>query len=200
MNYPGLAMIAALVACAPAPSGTPSPAPASPAPPAPVPGYIGIRSPDTVADFALVSREDFEDEAAGVGLRYERPSGLLVDVYVYPGPDLADKCGLSCASAMLAAEVSGFQESLPMLIQRGHVQAARVTATRSLTPPPTARWRVGHHLTLAVTRDDLAQRSDFYLYYLPRFRVKVRATYEDNQANRSAVEAFTRALVPAIVH
>ena len=198
MRNLGFAVIAGMVACAPPPPGLPSPAPAAATTSTPPPGYIAVRTPETISDFRLINREYFEDEAAGVGLRYERAPGLLVDVYVYPGPDLADKCGLSCAAGVLAGEISGFQESLPLLIERGNMQAARVADTRRLTPPAGARWQLGHHLILAVTRDDRPQRSDFYLYYLPKFRVKVRATYEDDRANREAVEAFTRALMPAL--
>ena len=198
MRNLGLAVIASLIACAPPPASLPSPDPATAPASTPPPGYIAIRTPEAVADFALVNRQDFEDEAAGVGLRYQRASGQTIDVYVYPGPDLGEKCGLSCAAGLLASEVSDFQGSIPILIQRGHVQAARVTDSRRLTPPAAARWRLGHHVTLAVTRDDLAQRSDFILHYLPKFRVKVRATYVDDRASREAVEGFVRALMPAL--
>lgn len=181
-----------LSACANAPSPAAAPEPAS----SPV---FDLTVPLSVAAFKMTKRHDYEEAGAGVQLRYEGPENLIADVFVYPGPDLASKCPLACASKLLAAEVAGFEGSIPEIIRRGFVQSAKITATETLVPPSAGPWQVGHHLTLAVMRDSLAQRSEFYLFYLPNFRVKVRATFTESEAHLRNISAFVTALVPVLV-
>jgi len=180
-----------LSACAKAPSSAAVPAPAS----SPV---VALTVPERVAAFKMMKRHDYDDAGSGVQLRYEGPDSLIADVFVYPGPDLASECPLSCAEARMAAELAGFESSFPEMIRRGFVQSASVTARDSLVPPSTGLWQLGHHLTLAVTRDSLAQRSEFYLYYLPGYRVKVRATFTEAESRLRDIRAFVAALVPLL--
>ena len=176
--------------------------PGTPARPAPAPASadaIAIQVPDSIAGFAFARRHDYEDPALGVALRYVGAGGVEADVYLYPGPDFATDCPAACAQAHLAAEVRDFEANIiPTMVERGYVQSASVAATQSLARPEGAVWQLGHRVTLAVTRDGGAQRSEFYLYYLPGYRVKLRATFADTPQHRAAIDAFARAAVPAL--
>ena len=199
----GLALFT-VVACArtPAPSPAPSPAmtTATPGSLADSAGRapIKVRIPPAVASFAMKTRRDYEDASAGTQLRYQAADSTIADVYVYPGPDLATRCSMTCARDVLANEVKDFESSFPEIIRLGYMESMAVTGQAPLTPPDDAAWRLGHHLTLSVKRDGLVQRSELYLYYLPGYRVKVRATYPETPERIVAVRNFADAIVPAL--
>lgn len=201
-NLTRSAVLLMLTACAQTPN-RPSVAPAvvdaasSPNPPSS--GVIAVRVPTGIAQFVLESRRNYDDAALGVQLRYKDPAGLRADVFIYPGPDLASNCAIPCARGHLATEVEDFHQSIPTMIERGYVQSATVTTTEALTPPQAAPWQLGHHLALAVIRDGRPQRSEFYVYYLPGFRVKVRSTFDETPGHSQAIDAFIQALMPALI-
>lgn len=196
----------ALTACArtPAPSTTPPPAPppaataAAPAAAATSRPPAALRIPRTVASFSLKSRRDYEDRAAGTQLRFEAADSTVADVYLYPGPDLGSNCPVECAKTAMANEVRTFESGFPEMVKLGYVQTIDVTAREELAPPADAGWQLGQHLTMGVTRDGASQRSELYLFYLPRYRVKIRATYVETPARLAAVRAFAAELVPAL--
>ncbi len=165
---------------------------------APAQPQIEITVPDSVGAFRMLRRIDYEEAELGVQLRYQGPDALIADVFVYPGPDLTRECPAPCAKERLASEIADFERDIPEIIRRGYVESATITATEPLVPEPGAPWHMGHHLILAVTRDGRAQRSDFYLYYVPGFRVKVRATFPENERHLLDLDDFVRAVVPAI--
>ncbi|HUF65513.1 MAG TPA: hypothetical protein VMM17_06000 [Gemmatimonadaceae bacterium] len=109
--------------------------------PATLPPGFWLRVPDTVANFIARARRNSDDPAAGVGLRYEHPaSELFVDIFIYPGPDLATNCPLPCAKTELVREVAEFEAYVPGRMTEGtFAQAARVTASETLTG---TRWWV----------------------------------------------------------
>ena len=189
-----------------APASTPAPAVAPPPSssaaaaetPAPPRASVAIRIPRTVAGFSMKARRDYEDRALGTQLRYEAADSTIADVYIYPGPDLASDCPMECAKTAIATEAKTFESGFPEMIRLGYVQAIGVTAREELAPPSGAAWQLGQHLTMAVTRDSLAQRSELYLFYVPRYRVKIRATYVETPERLAAIRAFASELVPAL--
>ena len=192
-------------ACARAagPSAEPAPAVSPPAVAAPATASGtrpsgAVRIPPRVASFAVKGRHDYEDRSLGTQLRYEAADSTIADVYLYPGPDLAADCPVACARTVMGNEVRSFENDFPEMVKRGYVQSIVVTDREELTPAADAAWQLGHHLTLAVTRDSLPQRSEFYLFYLPRYRVKIRATYVETPERLAAVRAFAAELVPAL--
>jgi hypothetical protein len=164
------------------------------------PGIIPVRIPDTVASFIGRGRRNFEDPRDGVGLRYEHPaSSLFADIYIYPGPDLKTDCPLACASGHLAREITDFEAFVPgRMTQSAFAQAARVTASEAVTPPRGARWQLGHHVAAVITRDGRELRSEFYLFYLPGYRVKFRSTFVDTPARSEALDAFVKAVLQGL--
>ena len=166
---------------------------------APEVDVITLRVPQTVAAFTMARRHDYPDAANGVQLRFQGPDDMVADVYVYPGPDLATGCALGCARDVMKRELADFEESIPEMIRLGYVQAATITARDSLVPTPGALWQLGHHLTLAVERDGGPKRSDLYLYYLPGFRLKVRATYVESPGRLESLQRFLEQVVPALL-
>jgi hypothetical protein len=197
-----LVVALALFACAGSSTtpvaGTPSP-PVTGAPVTPPPGFW-VRVPDTVAHFIGRARRNYDDPAAGVGLRYEHPAlALFADIFIYPGPDLATNCPLPCAKTELAREIAEFEAYVPGRMTEGRfAQAGRVTATEALTPPRDAGWQLGHHVAAAITRDGRELRSEFYLFYLPRYRVKFRSTFVHSQARDEALDAFVKAVLAGL--
>lgn len=168
--------------------------------PAPLAGnLIKLRVPEMVGAFTMARRHDYPDAENGVQLRFQGPDDLVADVYVYPGPDLTTGCALACARDVMNAELAGFEEGIPEMIRLGYVQAATISARDSLVPTPASLWQLGHHLTLAVERDGGPKRSDFFLYYLPGFRVKVRATYVESPARLENLRRFVEQVVPALL-
>lgn len=172
---------------------------AAPAPVPPASDLITLRVPGTVGAFTMARRHDYPDAENGVQLRFRGPDDLVADVYVYPGPDLTTGCPLTCARDVMKAELAGFEEAIPEMIRLGYVQAATVSARDSLVPTPASLWQLGYHLTLAVERDGGPKRSDFYLYYLPGVRVKVRATYVESPARLEHLQRFIEQVVPALL-
>ena len=195
-----------VTACARAAAPSVDPAPAASAPPSsaavttatPPRASVAIRIPRTVAAFTMKRRHDYEDRSAGTQLRYEAADSTIADVYVYPGPDLAGNCPVACAKTVIADEVKTFESGFPEMLRLGYVQTIGVTAREELAPPPGAAWQLGQHLTMAVTRDSLSQRSELYLFYVPRYRVKIRATYVETPERLAAIRAFAAEIVPAL--
>jgi hypothetical protein len=171
----------------------------SPAPEPAAATGVDIAVPQRVAGFGLLERHDYEDKSSGVQLRYASSDSVMADVFVYPGPDLAQQCALPCATQALEQEIADFRGIFPEMIKRGYVQAMTVVSEERLVPPAGAPWRIGHHMRLAVTRGDRPLRSEYYLYYLPGYRVKVRSTYEDTLPQRESVASFVAGIVPALV-
>ena len=193
--------VLALAGCASAsgraPPTTPTPAPAAPAAGSAAP--IVLRVPPRVGAFGMVDRRDYDDPREGTMLRYFGPDSLFADVFVYPGPDLASECPVACAQPHLDSEISQFRETIPELLLRGYFQTMTIAVAEPLLPPPDAPWKLGHHLRLAVMRDSVPQRSEFYLYYLPGFKVKVRSTFEENEARVAGLASFLNALMPELL-
>jgi len=75
----------------------PVPASGSSAPP---PGG-GLRIPPRVGTFVLSGRQDFPQPGAGSRFRYVAPDSLYADLYLYPGPDLGERCDLACAERVI---------------------------------------------------------------------------------------------------
>jgi hypothetical protein len=147
----------------------------------------------------MSSRRDYRDPSAGVVLRYVRPDSLVTDVFVYPGPDLGARCARECAHKVMDAEIDDFRTSFPEMIRLGYVQSITIVTDEPVLPPAGAVWQLGRHLRLVVQRDQRLQRSDFYLFYLPGYRVKVRGTFVPTEQRLRELEAFAAEVVPALV-
>ena len=159
---------------------------------------IQLRVPPTIGSFTMQMRHDYEDPSDGVQLRYVGADSLPIDVFVYPGPDLASDCPFICASSVMHDEIEVFRSAFPEMIQRHYVDSISVVRDDSLAAGPGAPWALARHLTLAVVRNGAPQRSDFVLYYLPGYRIKIRATYIVTPANVDIVKAFLAQAVPAV--
>ena len=155
--------------------------------------------PPQVAAFTLEGRRGVEGAPEDVQLRYAGPAGLAADVFIYAGPDFAARCALDCARKVIDQEVGHFRDSFRDMIQREYVQKIKVRNELRLTPPAGAAWRLGRHLVLDVQRDGAGQRSDFYLFYFPGVRIKVRATYAEEPDRAEAISAFVTSLLPQLV-
>ena len=190
-----LAVLAA-IAC----GRTTQPRVATPAPESGAAHILTIGIPHQVADFGFVMRHDFDDPSDGVQLRYSGPDSVDADVFVYPGPDFAQRCAQPCAAKQLDEEIAVFRSSFPELIKLGYVKSIAVVSEEPLTPPSGAPWRLGRHLQLDVTRSARPLRSEYYLFYVPGFRVKVRSTFDDSAPHRRSVDGFVSQIVPALVH
>ena len=159
---------------------------------------IQLRGPPLIAGLTMVRRHDYEDPSDGVQLRYVGGDSLPIDVFVYPGPDLERECPLDCARQVMKDEIDGFQTAFPEMIQRHYVDSITIVRQDTLAHAAGAPWALAQHLTLAVVRNGVAQRSDYVLYLLPGFQVKIRATYAPSERNTSVVTAFLDAAVPAL--
>lgn len=160
---------------------------------------VSLRVPDSVGVFAMAGRKDFDEPGLGVMLRYQRADSLRVDVFVYPGPDLAATCAIQCAKETLAEDIATFSQAFPEMVKRHYVDSIAVLSDDTLTPAASDRWQLGRHLTLRIWQGGKPERSDFYLYYLPSVRVKLRASYVADSARVAAVTSFAREIVPALV-
>jgi hypothetical protein len=168
---------------------------AAPSPPT----GVGLRLPPAIGAFSLFSRRNFEDARAGSVFRYNGPDSLYADVFVYPGPDLAANCNAACATRVLQQEVTQFEHGdLPAMVSQNSIESFSVTLRETLPPPADSLWRLGAHVQLTLFRAGRAQRSEFYLYYLPRIRVKVRVTFTESDPRLQAVDEFVRELLPAL--
>lgn len=160
----------------------------------------GLRLPPSVAGFSLVRRHNFEDPRAGSSFRYNGPDSLYADVFVYPGPDLVTNCGVACATRVMQEEVTQFEHTdLPEMLRRGNMQSYSVQARENLLPDSTAVWRLGARVQLTQQRTGRAERSEYYLYYMPRIRVKVRTTFVESGERAQLLRTFVRELIPALV-
>ena len=199
-----LPLLLAALACGSAPRGPGSavqpspPSTSSSAAPDTARG-VSIGIPPGVAQFRFASRRDYEDPALGVQLRYRGPHELIADVYVYPGPDFGRGCDSACAAAAFERELAQFQGDFPEMVQRRYFDSIAVAASAPLPPGPDRPWRLGRQLQLDVVREGKSARSDFSLFYLPGYRVKVRVTYEPTPERTQAIDAFMRALLPQLV-
>jgi hypothetical protein len=185
----------AAVACRSGSSGGPSTgaAPSAGAARADAPD-VSIRIPAAVGTFKLMGRHDYEDRAAGTQLMYRGAGGLAADAYVYPAPKVAEGCA-ACADSLVNVEALDFVGAIPEFIRRGYFSSAAGTQVETLDPSPGVAWLAGRHVAFSVVRDGKAGRTDFYLFLLRGYRVKVRATYSDAPAAREQVRAFTEELL-----
>src|SRR5690242_4461464 len=145
----------------------------------------------------MAGRQDFDDRSLGVMLRYQRADSMRVDVFVYGGPDLASDCPVSCAAKVIDQDVDAFVSAFPEMVKRGYTDSIAVVTRRSLEPAPNDRWRLGRYLRLRLVTKGVVENSDFYLYYLPGVRVKLRASYPVDSARATAVSEFSRLVIPA---
>jgi hypothetical protein len=159
---------------------------------------IDLRVPDSIGAFRRIQRKDFEDPSQGVMLRYRRADSLTADLFVYPGPDLAKKCDLACAREVLKREGDDFAQVFPEMIRRGYVDTISVASDSALTPDSAASWRLGRHMRFLERQGGQPRWSDLYVYYLPGFRLKVRATYLPEPALAAGIAQFAASAVPAV--
>ena len=155
---------------------------------------VTIRVPAAVGTFKLVGRHDYADRASGTQLDYLGSGRLPANAFVYPAPKTTQGCA-TCADSLVHAETMAFVASIPELVRRGLFRSASATQVEKLDPPPRAAWLAGRHVALSVMRNSEARRSDFYLFLLRGYRVKVRATYIDTPGAREQVRAFTEELL-----
>ena len=164
------------------------------------PRRTGLTIPRQVAGFALRDRKDSPDRSLGTMLSYHGGDSLRVDVFLYPGPPFDSTCAERCAADVMTREVAGFRGDFPEMLKRGYYATLDVTGDSVLTPPAGAAWRLGRHLRMRVTQaTSAADRSEYVLFYLPRVRVKLRTTYGATPERLASIEAFTRAIVPALL-
>ena len=159
---------------------------------------INLRVPDSIGVFAMSERKDYDDPSLGVLLRYKRADSLIVDAFVYPGADLATSCPHECAKKVLDGEVAAFIASFPEMERRGYADSISIVSDQAMTPAADDRWEMGRHLRLRMIRRGVHEQSDFYLSYMPGFRVKLRASYVPDSANAMAISEFARRIVPAL--
>ena len=159
------------------------------------PGGVGLRIPPAIGDFALLSRQDDERFGTGTSLRYRSTDGLEVDAFVYGlNPDVT-RCGAACADSAVRAESAGFVGLIPVYLARGYFRSATVASEAPLPRPSGALWLAGYRVSLAVVRDAGPEQSDFLLYILPGYRVKVRATYPAQAATAARMQRFADELL-----
>lgn len=178
--------VIAALACA---SGRPSPSPDPKTVPA-----ISLTVPDSIDGFRFAEREAFDDPALGHRLRYVGPDSMYTDVFVYPGPVLGKPCDSSTAVTAVEAQIAGFRESFPAMIERHYVDSITITRDERVADQGGVPWCVGRHLTLGVIRDGTPQRSDYYLYVVSGYFVKVRITYPVTSGRVTLADGFIRAL------
>ena len=194
---PVLAAVAAL-ACRGGGSGGAATTPAATPAPAPTPaaradadtGAFTISIPQSVGEFAFGKRTDYEQRDLGTLVRYEAPDGLYADVYVYPADPKLAPCGAACGDSAVKEEAAGFISLIPEYLSRGYFEKAEVVENRALPVPAGAAWVSGRQVVMSVVRDRMAQRSEYYLFLLPYYRIKVRATYADTPEARDRIARF----------
>lgn len=160
---------------------------------------INLRIPDSVGVFARRERKNFDDPSLGVMIRYQRADSLRVDVFVYPGADLATNCPIDCGLKVLDEEVDAFVSAFPEMVKRGYSDSISLVVRRPLTPAPDDRWKMGRYLRLRMVTKGVIDNSDYYLFYLPGFRLKLRATYPADSASAIAVAEFSHQVIPAFL-
>ena len=120
-------------------------------------------------------------------------------MFAYPGPDFATRCALACAKDVLDREMNDFVGAFPEMIKRKYVDTIFVVSDKMLTPTAENAWQLGRHLVLNIVSKGTAERSDFYLYYLHGFRIKLRASYVADSSRVHGVEEFAQIVVPAML-
>jgi hypothetical protein len=188
---PGIATLVLLAAC----GGQPGVAGA----PVPDPGPVELFIPQRVASFRFDGRKDDPNPALGTQVRFAAADSQYADVFIYPGPDLGAECDRACATRLLAQETDGFVSGFGAMKAQGYVADIRVRESRPLTPGAGATWQMGRHFILDLVREGRAQRSDYWLVYLPGTRLKVRATYADTPPNVAKLTAFLDTVVSAFL-
>lgn len=161
------------------------------------PGFQ-ISYPETVGDFRLARREDYEDPRLGSRLRYGRGDGTFIDVYVYPGVKADSTCPVACAEDRVAAEVNEFVGSFPELVRRGYYRRMDVTGDDAVAVPEGAPWRAGRELVMEVVPGEgpaTPQESRFILYSFPGYMVKVRATHPPSATAAGTTRRFVADLL-----
>ncbi|HKW12569.1 MAG TPA: hypothetical protein VJO33_19430, partial [Gemmatimonadaceae bacterium] len=84
-------------------------------------GTVHLGVPQSIGPWFFAGRHNYPDPALGVLVRYQRPDSLRVDVFAYPGPDLATRCPLACAKDVLEREINEFVVDFPEMIKRKYV-------------------------------------------------------------------------------
>jgi len=138
----------------------------------------GVRpeAPDTVSEYVVVGRE-FRDLNSGSHARYESPSGLLIDVFIYPLPWPDAICQDECATQWANEEARGFAEYAPAdLVQRGYFSSMTLevdSTVEFLLPGVSA----GNHLVFRIA-DEAGEegRSDFVIAVYNGYKIKLRLT------------------------
>ena len=160
---------------------------------------ITLSVPDSIGAFRMIHRKDFEEAADGVMLRYHRAAdSLQADVFAYAGPAFDAECDSACAREVLRREGDEFVAAFPELQRLGYVDTITVASDRTLTPPAGAPWRMGRHLRFHQHRQGRPEWSDFYLYYLPGYRVKIRASYPPDSTRAVAAGQLAAAVPQAL--
>jgi hypothetical protein len=160
---------------------------------------ITLPIPDSIGGFTLVDRHTFEDPALGSRLRYAGGDSMSADLFLYPGPAVGAPCDTGMALQAMADQIAGFREGFPTMIERHYVDEIAVASDDRLEPAAGARWCAGRHLTLDVIRDGTPQHSDYYLYVLSGYFVKVRITYRFSDARLALEQAFVADLFTRLV-
>jgi hypothetical protein len=158
-----------------------------------------ISVPRQLGPFTLARQQRYDDPSAGTMFRYLSPDTVPVDVFLYPGPDFDTGCPADCALEVIAAETKGFRDGFPMMRERGYVDSIEVVSEDTLRPDPDDQWKLGRALRMRVVDEGRILRSDFVVWYLPTYRVKLRATYADREPMRAYVRFFTDSLIGAII-
>lgn len=157
-----------------------------------------IAVPRRLGPFRLVRQQPYDDPRLGTMFRYVALDSQLVDVFVYPGPDFGKNCAMECAQEAIQNEVDEFKNSFTMMRERGYVDSIEVAAEDTLSPDSSDVWKIGRAMRLNIVRRGTPLVSDWVVWYVPIFRIKVRATYPDREPERAYVRMFADSIVAAI--
>lgn len=160
---------------------------------------IEVTVPGRIAGFQLSHQERYENRDFGTMYRYQGTDSMFADVFVYPGPALGVPCDTTVAVRAIETQVAGFREGFPVMIQRHYVDEIAVVQDDRVAPGSDDPWCAGRHLTLDVIREGIPKRSDFYLYALPGYFVKVRMTFVASDARLALEQNFIAHLFPQLV-
>jgi hypothetical protein len=155
-----------------------------------------VVAPPEVAGFRMVGRHDYDNPAMGTTVRYGRDDDLYVDIYVYPGVQVTAECDATCA---VNTEADGFVRDFPELVRAGHYDALDVTGDERLQPPAGAAWGYGRHLQMKVRRQGRELESHYWLFSMPGFFLKARASYPASRGTRADVQKFVDALPGSVL-
>ena len=163
-------------------------------------GGVTLQMPDSIGLFVMTERRTLPDPMDGMFIRFRRSDGLGADLFLYPGPDFSDDCDLSCARELLKREGDQFIGAFPELVRRKYLDTIGTVRDSALVPPARATWRIGRHVWFETRVGGSPRWSDMYLYYQPRLRIKVRATYAADSAQHSEIAEFARAAMDAVAN